>query len=71
MTVHSSSTVAGFYPVRGKGEASPQTSQLPPNLQPSPPPNVACCEPYIALNCVYGDMKLKIFWGRTPRPPPH
>ncbi len=31
-----------------------------PNLQASPP-NVACCEPYIALNCIYGDLKFKIF----------
>ncbi len=41
--------------------ASPQTSQLPP--QPSTfPPNVTCCEPYIALNCISGDLKFKNFW---------
>ena len=27
-------------------------------------------EPYIALNCVSGDLKFKIFWERTPGPPP-
>ncbi len=40
----------------------PQTFKLPPN-------DVACCEPYIALNCVSDDLKFKLFWGRTPRPP--
>ena len=25
-------------------------------------------EPYIALNCVSGNLKFKIFWGRTPGP---
>ncbi len=39
--------------------------ELPPKL-PSFPPNVACCEPYIALNCVSGDLKFKIFWGEPP-----
>ncbi len=50
----------------GAGEA---TSQLPPKPS-SFPPNVACCEPYIALDCISGDLKFKIFWGKTP-PDPH
>ena len=42
--------------------------KLPPKPS-SSPCNVAYCEPYIALNCVSGDLKFKSFWGRTPRPP--
>ncbi len=54
---------SGFYPVGGGAGG-----KLIPKL-PSFPPNVACCEPYIALNCISGDLKFKIFWGKTPRPP--
>ena len=26
-------------------------------------------EPYNALNCIFGNLKFKIFQGRTPKPP--
>ncbi len=62
LTVHHAGTCTctGFM-----GEASPPNFPgSPPNL----PPNVACCEPYIVLNCISGDLKFKIFWVEPPDP---
>ena len=52
-----------FLLVGGRGE------HLPPNLQPSPLMLHAVNLIIIALNCVSGDLKFKIFWGETPRLP--